>query len=177
MNSSGKRIRLRPADVSTLCDLLMFEEKEYRRLLRLAWRQTGYLRRQDVQRLENNAEQWRKYLPQADAARIRREAFLSKLADQLGLADERLAPQFLLDRADNNQRTMISEAVHRLVDVTSDLNRQNELNRQLTGFCLELAYEENRIFQEVVLEDPGGGYEDTARKTKSAPGKVIRRRA
>jgi hypothetical protein len=163
--------------VALLCDLLGAEVTQYRRLLRLAWRQTSYLRRQDVQRLEINAEQWQKYLPLADTARIKRETYLSELATKFDLKDDRLAPQLLLDRADNEQKRQISVAVQNLLEVANQLNRQNALNRQLADFCLELAHEESEIFKRGVLEDPSGCYEDDARKTKAPPGKVIIRQA
>ena len=177
MTQTSLQKPLSPADVGTLCDLLGQEEQEYRRLLRLAWRQSGYLRRQDVPRLEKNAEQWQMYLPQADAARIKREAFIGELAGGRELVDERPAPQLLLDRADNMQRQTLNKAVGRLLEAVGDLNRQNEMNRQLADFCLELTREEGAIFKRGVLEDPAGCYEDDAKKSQAPPGKVIIRRA
>jgi len=177
MSRHRNEARLDTIDVQALCNLLEREELEYRRLLRLAWRQNGYLRRQDVQRLESNAEQWQKFLPLADAARIKREEFISEIALKLGIHDERLAPQFLLNFADNNQRQALNAAVGQLVHTASDLNKQNELNRQLADFCLELAREEGEIFKNGVLEDPTSCYADDAQKSTAPPGKVITRQA
>jgi len=177
MSRLGMPARLDSDDAAVLCELLHAEEAHYRRLLRLAWRQTSYLRRQDVPRLEINAEQWTKYLPRADTARVKREAYLSELAVKLDLNDDSLAPQLLLDRADIEQKKRIDAAVERLLEVANKLNRQNELNRQLADFCLELAHEESEIFKQGVLEDPSGCYEDDACKTTAAPGKVFIRQA
>jgi hypothetical protein len=177
MKHSFPSAHLEPADIEILCDLLDREEREYRRLLRLAWRQNGYLRRQDLQRLEMNADQWQKYLPLADAARIKREEFLSDLSLRMELGDERRASQYLIECADIEYRQILREAVQRLIGTASDLNRQNELNRHLADFCLDLTREEAEIFKQGVLEDPVGCYEDDAQKSKSRPGKVIIRQA
>ena len=52
--------------------VLDLEDSNYRRLLRLAWRQNSYMQRQDVDRLEANAREWARYLPEANEARIAR---------------------------------------------------------------------------------------------------------
>jgi len=53
-------------DCRLLTSLMDTEDLNYRRLLRLAWRQNSYMKRQDVDRLEANAADWAKHLPTAD---------------------------------------------------------------------------------------------------------------
>ncbi|NCQ34572.1 hypothetical protein GW813_05720, partial [bacterium] len=73
------------ADLQRLAELLENEESQYRRLLRLAWRQNSYMKRQDVDRLETNAREWNRYLPLANQARSAREKFLAYMGGNLGL--------------------------------------------------------------------------------------------
>jgi hypothetical protein len=75
------------------------------------------------------------------------------------------------------QRQTLNKAVGRLIEAVGDLNRQNEMNRQLADFCLELTREEGAIFKRGVLEDPAGCYEEDAKKSHAPPGTVIIRRA
>ncbi len=177
MSESMRGPHLPREEARRLCSLLAAEEQEYRRLLRLAWRQAGYLRRGDVARLEHNAAEWQRYLAQARAARERREAATGELADRLGLNADRHAPQFLLDLADNESKAEIRAAVEVVVTKAAELSRQNELNRQLAGFCLDLASEEAEIFRRCVLEDPAGCYAGDARKAQAGPGGVFIKQA
>lgn len=72
-------------DLRRLAELLENEESQYRRLLRLAWRQNSYMKRQDVVRLETNSREWNRYLPLANQARGAREKYLVQMAGDLGL--------------------------------------------------------------------------------------------
>lgn len=160
-----------------LCALLREEERQYRRLLRLAWRQNRYLRRQDTERLAENTQQWQKYLPLADAARCRREHAVAQLAENLGRGAERVSPLQLLDYADHDLKQQIRRHVRELVAVTGRLARQNELNRQLAAFCVALTQEEAEIFKRCVLSDPAGCYDRSARPKANGPGGVLVRQA
>lgn len=160
-----------------LCELLGEEDRQYRRLLRLAWRQNRYLRRQDVARLEHNSGQWQKYLPDAAGARERRERFVTELMRTLDVSEDRFTPQFLVDRADHESGKMLREIVAGLARTTDDLNRQTELNRRLGAFCLELSREEAEIFRRAVTEDPAGCYDDEAGRTTAPPGGIFIRQA
>ena len=64
---------LAEADVRLLGQALTREKDNYRRLLRLAWRQNSYMKRQDVLRLDANSREWNRHLPRANAARLARE--------------------------------------------------------------------------------------------------------
>ena len=68
-----------------LTALMNTEDTQYRRLLRLAWRQNSYMKRQDVDRLEANAHEWAHFLPQADQSRIARERCVASLASRVGV--------------------------------------------------------------------------------------------
>ena len=169
--------KLPAQDANELCVLFGDEERQYRRLLRLAWRQNRYLRRQDTARLAENTHQWQKYLPAADAARRRRERCVALVAENLGIFPALTSPLQLLDYADLQVKRQVRDSVQELLAVTTRLARQNELNRQLAAFCIELTQEEAEIFRRCVLDDPAGCYDDAARPTTNGPGGVLERQA
>ena len=171
--------RMRPDEAAALCRLLDEEEMQYRRLRRLAWRQTAYLKRRDAERLEKNAHEWRQFVPLAEAARRRREAHVAALARHLGEAEGTLAGPELAARAGPPHRERIAAAVCRLAATAGDLYRQNGLNALLARFCLELVQQEADIFRQVVTGDPSGGYAESGRRAAGAgaTGSVIWRRA
>ena len=152
--------RLETGDCRLLATMLDVETTNYKRLLRLAWRQNSYMKRQDVDRLEANAADWSRYLPEADKARVSRERFMTSL----GAASD-------ADRQD------LAGRIRRLRKVTTELARQNELNRGLAEFCIDLAREEAEIFKRCVLDDPKACYGENALTTNRGPGGVIVRQA
>jgi hypothetical protein len=161
-------------DLRNLCELMGAEDRAYRRLLRLAWRQTRYLRRNDVLRLASNAVEWRHHLTAAGRARQARER-----CEREVLAARRLSgvAQLLQQMADPESRDGLVGAVHSLADTVARLCRQNELNRQLAAYCLDLVREETEIFQRGVLEDPAGRYGGDAVRANAPPGGVLVRQA
>lgn len=168
--------RLPAGDWQRLEDLLVAEEEHYRRLLRLAWRQNSYMKRQDVDRLQANAEDWSRHLPAADAARIARERCCGGMWDRAGIAaGPRLEP--LLDLCGAIERRRVAGALAALRRTVGRLARQNELNRHLAAFCLDLAAEESRIFRACVLDDPAGCYGRDARNTNLGAGGVLVKQA
>jgi hypothetical protein len=177
MSESRNGAPLPRQDARRLCAVLGAEEREYRRLLRLAWRQAAYLRRGDVDRLEGNAREWQRCLAATRRAREIRETVTAEITTRLGLRRDRQEPQFLLDLADNESRREIRAAVEAVVTKAAELGRQNELNRQLAGFCLDLVSEEAEIFRRAVLEDPAGRYAGDARKAQAGPGGVFIKQA
>lgn len=164
-------------DCRLLASLLEVEAKQYRRLLRLAWRQNSYMKRQDVDRLDFNATEWSRYLPLADEARIARERFVQELAHQRGLdgASGTLEKLMAGTCPKTQQEVLISTNDLRAVSVR--LARQNELNRQLAEFCLDLAKEEAEIFKSSVLSDPTGCYGQNAQNSTRGPGGVLVKQA
>lgn len=169
--------RLLPEEAAGLCELLAGEEREYRRLRRLAWRQTAYLKRRDASRLAGNAEEWRHFLPLADAARRRREASLAAVGARLGLPGERPTTESLLTRADSTQRAVLRAAVRRLTETAGDLYRQNGLNVMLARFCLELVTEEAAIFRQCVRDDQAGCYEGPGQRSTASGACLVQHRA
>ncbi len=159
--------------------LLAGEEAGYRRLLRLAWRQNSYMKRQDVDRLEANAADWARHLPAADAARIApgtllRRACAASLGGAAGAAPARTCwPACGPDSGAAPLRAALA-ALRRTV---GRLARQNELNRHLAAFCLDLAQEETRIFRDCVLDDPAGCYGRDARNANRGAGGVLVKQA
>lgn len=160
-----------------LASLLEIEDRNYRRLLRLAWRQNSYLRRQDVDRLAANAGEWGRYLPRANEARIARERFVDQLARGIGLGAGGTSLGDLLAVIDPGSRRVVERALGGLRRTAAELARQNELNRHLAAFCLDLAREETEIFKRCVLTDPTGCYDGTARRGGRGPGGVLVRQA
>jgi hypothetical protein len=177
MSGDDRRTALTAAEAQELCRLLAAEERAYGRLYRLARRQNRYLRRHDLARLESNAGEWGKYLPHATRAREERERCVASYAARVGLDAPPPTPLALLDYADLAVKTEVRERVRGLLEITTRLARQNELNRNLTCYCLDLVQEEADIFREAVLNDPAGRYGEDARKTTAGPGGVLVRQA
>ena len=164
-------------DCRLLVSLLEVETLHYKRLLRLAWRQNSYMKRQDVDRLEANAVEWSRYLPRANESRIARERFIHRLSLELGITIPPGTVKDLLAGVPQDGRTLIREMLNELKATTTRLARQNELNRDLAKFCLDLAQEEAEIFKKCVLKDPSGCYSGTAMNTSRGPGGVLVRQA
>ena len=168
---------LQPEEGRQLAGLLGEELTHYRRLLRLAWRQNSYMRRQDVDRLGANARDWGRWIPAADRARLARERLVAALGDRLGVAIPPGRVGDLLDYAGGDQKAVVAGLLREIRTTAGALARQNALNRQLTEFCLDLAHEEAEIFKRCVLADPAGCYRGDARHTDRGPGGVIVRQA
>jgi len=169
--------RLKNEDCLRLGAILDMEGKQYRRLLRLAWRQNSYMQRQDVDRLETNATEWSRYLPLANEARIARERYVGELASRNGLIIPPSRVEDLLDYTDPETKRTVAGALGQVRRTAAKLARQNELNRLLAEFCLDLVHEEAEIFKSSVLENPAGCYDEDARNLGRGPGGVIVRQA
>lgn len=177
METQGRTARLANEEGHLLASLLEIEDRNYRRLLRLAWRQNSYMRRQDVDRLESNAKDWAIYLPRANEARIARERFVSQLGSNLGRPIPPNKMIDLLEFASMETRKRVVDSIRLLQETTLRLARQNELNRNLAEYCLDLAHEESRLFERALREDPSGTYDGGARQGTRTPGGVLQRQA
>jgi len=177
MNSQWSSTTLIDQDCRLLVSLLEVETLNYKRLLRLAWRQNSYMKRQDVDRLEFNARQWARYLPVANESRIAREKFVHEVAAQQGKSIPPCTLEDLLHGTGESTQGQVLEVLKELQATAVRLSRQNELNRELAKFCIELAQEEASIFTKCVLDDPSGCYSDKAESTNSGPGGVLVRQA
>jgi len=177
MQTLNQAKRLETGDCRLLATMLDVETINYKRLLRLAWRQNSYMKRQDVDRLEANAADWSRYLPEADKARVSRERFMTSLGAQLGIPVPPGNMEALLGVASDADRQDLAGRIRRLRKVTTELARQNELNRGLAEFCIDLAREEAEIFKRCVLDDPKACYGENALTTNRGPGGVIVRQA
>lgn len=177
MNSRNSQNPMINEDCHLLASLLEVETRQYRRLLRLAWRQNSYMKRQDVDRLDVNAREWAKYLPLADESRIARERFVQEMALNRGMRTAPPTVEQLLEGADPATGDELKTAVNQLRATSVRLARQNELNRQLAEFCLDLAREEAEIFKTTVLADPSGCYGNNAQNANRGPGGVLVRQA
>ena len=169
--------RLKNDDCRQLGDILQAESGHYRRLLRLAWRQNSYMQRQDVDRLATNAREWARYLPLANAARIERERFVGELATRHGITIPPGRVEDLLDYTAQDTKRAVAGALGSVRQAATKLARQNELNRLLAEFCLDLVHEEAEIFKSAVLDNPAGCYDEDARNKGRGPGGVIVRQA
>ncbi|MCP4572061.1 MAG: flagellar protein FlgN [bacterium] len=171
-----RKARLLDEDGRLLASLLEVEDHNYRRLLRLAWRQNSYMKRQDVDRLEANASDWQSYLPRANEARGARERFVKMVVGGLGLADSKRTRD-LLPYLGAEPGLLVRRALADLDRTMARLARQNELNRHLAEFCLELAREEARIFREVLLDDPAGCYGQDAVARTGGTSRMVQKQA
>lgn len=169
--------RLKNDDCLILGDILQTESGHYRRLLRLAWRQNSYMQRQDVDRLASNAREWAHYLPMANQARLERERFVGKLAASNGITIPPGRVEDLLDYTDPTTKRTVAGALGSVRQAAGKLARQNELNRLLAEFCLDLVNEEAEIFKSAVLDNPAGCYDEDACNRGRGPGGVIVRQA
>jgi len=167
----------RGAECRHLVELLQIEESHYRRLLRLAWRQNSYMKRQDVDRLQTNAEEWAYHLPRADAARIERERMVTSIAAKTGVTIPPGHISDLTNDVDPLVKSEMTETMRRLRGTAAALSRQNELNRALAEFCLDLAEEESKIFRHGVLADPAGCYDGDAKATSRGAGGFLVKQA
>ncbi len=169
--------RLENEDCRRLGSILDKESHQYRRLLRLAWRQNSYMQRQDVDRLEANAREWARYLPLANEARISRERYVGELAKRMDLSIPPHGVEDLLDYTEPETKRTVASALGGVRRTAAKLARQNELNRLLAEFCLDLVHEEAEIFKDAVLDNPAGCYDGDAQNTRSGPGGVLVRQA
>jgi hypothetical protein len=177
MHTTNGRSGIQADDCRLLAALMETEDRHYRRLLRLAWRQNSYMKRQDVDRLESNAMDWSRHLPEADQSRIARERYVAEMARRIGLSIPPGRVSDLLDYTDPATRREVTAAMKSLRRTAGRLARQNELNRNLAEFCLDLAHEESQIFKKCVLEDPTGCYGDDAKATDRGPGGFLVKQA
>jgi len=149
------------------------EDRHYRRLLRLAWRQNSYMKRQDVDRLEANADEWAHYLPRADEARITRERFVAELASRVGINIPPGRVSDLLDYTDQDTKRTVTAAMNSLRRTAGRLAKQNALNRSLAEFCAELGDGESQVRKKCVLEDPKRGSGGSAKTTERGPDRLL----
>jgi hypothetical protein len=164
-------------DCRLLISLLEVETLNYKRLLRLSWRQNSYMKRQDVDRLDANAREWAHWLPVANESRLAREKFVHRVASDQGLSIPPNSVNDLLVHSAEDTKTQAMEILNDLKATAVRLARQNELNRDLASFCLDLAQEEAEIFKNCVLKDPSGCYSGKAQTTNRGPGGVLVRQA
>jgi len=169
MQTTNSRIGISADECRLLTSLLEIEDKNYRRLLRLAWRQNSYMKRQDVDRLDANAHDWAQFLPIADQSRIARERHVAAMASKAGISVPPGRVSDLLDYTDPLTRKVVSAMMISLRRTAGKLAQQNRLNRNLAEFCLDLAQEESKIFKNCVLEDPAGCYGGDAKATSRGP--------
>ncbi len=164
-------------DLARLAQLLQRESGQYRRLLRLAWRQNSYMKRQDVDRLEANSKEWSRYLPIALKAKTERENFMLSLNTRLGQEARTDNISACLQGVSKFAQRQVLHLLNEIKLTAGKLARQNELNRSLAEFCLDLAQEEHEIFKRFVLDDPAGCYGEDARRSDRGPGGVLVRQA
>ncbi len=158
-----------------LSDLLDAEADCYAHLLDLARQQGRLMRDQDLAGLAENTQSWQHSLPLADGARIRRERLAAELMTRGDQPAEAATLTAWLPKLPPLHREGIEPAVRRVRATVRALDRQNELNRRLAEFCLDLVEEEAAVFRRAVLTDPSGRYDGAARCTQSGPGGVLER--
>ena len=165
------------SDVRRISELFEAEVVAYRRLLRLAVRQNRYMRRHDVARLEANAAEWRRYLPEAGLAKRRRESFLASLALGRGLPPESVTMSRLAELACPDERRNLGAAVAGWQNACADLHRQNSMNGLLARFCIDLIQDETTLFRDGVTGHPAGCYGGDGAPALAANPGVIERKA
>ncbi len=167
---------LAAAEARSLQALLDEERTAYRRLLRLAVRQNRYLRRQDLARLEANAKEWRRHLPQAESARAMRESYLVQLGDNRGINRGELSMSRLARGTGGPHGRDLRRGLRGWEETTAELMRQNSLNGMLARFCLGLVDEEASILCRG-MSGKDGCYDAHGGESKGACAGVIVRQA
>ncbi len=163
------------AETRQLCALLEDEAEQYAILLALAMEQEHCMEHHDVPALAENAQRWQQSLPPADAVRIQRERCAAALLATVASRPTSLTAA--LPALPPTARRELAPRLTRVRRAALALARQNELNRRLAAFCLDLVAEEASLFRRGVLEDPAGCYDGEARPTQSGPGGVLVRQA
>ncbi len=130
-----------------------------------------------MDRLEANAGEWGVFLPRANEARLARERFVGQMGEAIGRPIPPNKMTDILEFTDAGTRKKVVLAIRRLQDTTLRLARQNELNRNLAEYCLDLAGEETKIFQRCLTEDPDGCYDGEAKPNGRTPGGFVHRQA
>ncbi|MBK9303253.1 MAG: flagellar export chaperone FlgN [bacterium] len=176
MNDREAAPRPTPEECERLTGLLAGEDRENRRLLRLAVRQNRYMRRQDVPRLEFNAREWGRYLPAAREARTRRERFLLEIGGRLGIPRDELRMTRLSRRAEGRAGEELRRVLGAWERTATELVRQNSLNGVLARFCLDLVAGESAVFRRGVAgQDPC--YDDRGHRPAGGMANVLERQA
>lgn len=167
---------LAAAEARSLLALLGDEREAYRRLLRLAVRQNRYLRRQDLARLEANADEWRRHMPQAESARALRESYLIQLGDNRGLSRGELSMSRLARQTGGAHGRDLRRGLRGWEETTAELMRQNSLNGMLARFCLGLVDEEASVLCRG-MSGKDGCYDSRGGERRGTPAGVIVRQA
>jgi len=176
MSDREDTLRPAPEDCERLTGLLVSEDRENRRLLRLAVRQNRYMRRQDVPRLEFNAREWGRYLPAAREARTRRERFLLEIGGRLGIPRDELRMTRLSRRAGGRAGEELRRVLGDWERTATELVRQNSLNGVLARFCLDLVAGEAAVFRRGVAgQEPC--YDERGHRPAGGAANVLERQA
>ena len=148
---------LQPDEGRRLADLLGEELTHYRRLLRLAWRQNSYMKRQDVDRLAANARDWGRWIPAADRAAPGARTSGGGPEPPAGCGDPARAggrPPGLRRRGPT--RCGRRACCARSAPTAGSLARQNALNRQLARILPRSGARGSGDLQALRAAGPGG---------------------
>jgi hypothetical protein len=141
MNVIVEQKQITASQVNELSSLMKAEIVEYNRLYRIAVKQNNYMRKQDIDRLDNNATEWAKYLPIAEYAKNCRETLMKRLFKCDDTQIKKIKIKDFEDLAGS-----LPDSFHELwnnwLESITKLERQNSLNGVLAKFCLEMVTDE-----------------------------------
>lgn len=164
-------------ELERLCNLIERETASYRRLWRLAVRQNSYMRRGDTERLEANAREWDRWLPDCESLQAERSEAQRALVERHGWPRDAESVVAWAERNAHPQVERLTGLRDAWREAAEELNRQNALNGDLARFCLDLVADETEIFRRGIGEEQGGGYDDQGQLTGAVSGGVVTHRA
>lgn len=162
--------------ITALEAALAEEGQRYTALLELASAQIGHMTGADLDAIAGNAAAMATGLAQADGLRQRREQLASDLMEASGQPSPGRLSAWLEDQAPD-VRARLGHQVAAVRRAGERLLRQNEKNRRLASFCLDLVEEEAQVLRRSLLHDSTGCYDRGAQPTHEGGGRMLQKKA
>jgi len=162
--------------INALEAALAEEGQRYTALLDLASAQSRHMTGADLDAIAGNAAAMATGLAQADALRQRREQLARDLMTASGHEPTGRLSAWLEDQSPELRERLGRQvaAVRRAGEL---LLGQNEKNRRLASFCLDLVEEEAQVLRRALLHDSTGCYDRGAQPTHEGGGRMLQKKA
>lgn len=161
--------------VTALETALGREGQHYEALLALATEQGRLMTGTDLEAVGTSASALADGLAVGDALRQERERLTARLTGTEG--DQPVRLSVWLSSQPDTVRRRLEGPVVRVREVGQKLLRQNEKNRRLASFCLDLVEEEARILRRCFTENAAGCYDGSARTATDDHGCMLHKKA
>ncbi|MEZ4388790.1 MAG: flagellar export chaperone FlgN [Candidatus Krumholzibacteriia bacterium] len=161
--------------VMALEQALQDEGRRYERLYELALDQGRRMTGTDLDALAASAAALAEGLAEVEQVRARREQLAFGLMATTGERTLRLTAWLETQPAELRER--LGHRVAAVRAAGQRLLRQNEKNRRLASFCLDLVEEEAQMLRRSVLHDPAGCYDRGAHPARDGGGHMLQKKA